>query len=204
MAKKTLILTEKQLNEISGCDFSYLDNLGKKSDIGDFYADEISAEGPNMEGYSDEITTDNFSKMQSKNWPRDSRSFGRSGNYPSSNISEMSKKDWEKKYILNEANKRLKNRFFNGKSYEASKKEGQRIRNAVKKSINGSGEEEKQKGLKTLSRMMKIGGENFGKSSKLLSNAQNADRIIQSNRPEGTKIKSTPKNTKNGIITPIN
>jgi hypothetical protein len=59
---------------------------------------------------------------------------------------------------------------------------------------------------------MKFGGEDFGKSSKLLTNAKNADRIIQANRPEGTKIKSSPKQTgngkghspKNGIITPIN
>lgn len=210
MSKKTVILTDKQLDEIANGVSSYLDALGTKPDMPNNFSNEISADGSAGDGetYADKETSDDFGKRHypEYRWAIGPRTFGKGP----SNIHEMSKKEWEEKYILHEENSRLANRTFNGKSYEAAKKEGQRIRNAAKKMRNGSSEQEKEQGQRTLSRMMQYCGEDFGKSSNLLSNAQNADKIIQASKPEGTKIKSAPKtgvgtthdkNIKNGIIT---
>lgn len=210
MNKKTIILTEKQLDEIANGCSNYLDALGTTPDMPEDFASETSAQGSAGEGesYAEPEQTDDFRKMQTRNsWPMGMRTFGKNA----VNIREMSKKDWEERYILCEENSRLANRVFDDKSYEAAKKEGQRIRKNVNQMRNGKSSEEKIKAQQTLSRMMKNGGENFGKSSSLLAKAQNADKIIQANKPEGSKIKSAPKTGvgtshdkkfQNGIITP--
>ncbi len=210
MNKKTIILTEKQLDEIANGVSTYLDALGTKPDMPDDFANKISADGSAGYGetYADKETSDDFEKRHypEYRWAIGPRTFGKGP----SNIHEMSKKEWEKKYILDEENSRLSNRVFNGKSYEAAEKEGQRIRNAVKKIRNGSSPQEKAQGQKTLLRMMQYGGEDFGKASSLETKAKNADKIMQASKPEGQKIASKPKpgvgtthdkNIKNGITT---
>lgn len=215
MKKRTLILTERQLKEIaSGINIAYLDKEGIKPDMGDVYSTEVSAEGSAGKGesYSDEMTTDDFAIMQSKDWPRDSRSFGRSGNAPA-NIREMSKKDWENRYIFNEeqehGNKDLNNRIFGDGdkqySYGAIKQKEYRERNAAKKAINGSTPEEKAKGLNSLKKIQGNDGKSYATAKKQFEPAKMASKL----KPK--KIASAPKETgngkahsvKNGFITPI-
>lgn len=212
MSKKTIILTEKQLDEICGGNFSYLDDLGKKADMGDVYADETSSEGAVSDGYSDNITTDDFASMQTNDWPRGSRSYGLNGNAVSY-IREMSKKDWEQKNIFNEehehGNKELNNRKFGDSnkqySYGALKQKEYRERKAAKKAINGSTPEEKAKGLESLSKIQNNDAKSYQTAKKQFEPAKRALQL----RPK--KIKSAPKQTgngkghsnKNGLITPI-
>lgn len=203
MGKKTLILTKEQLDEISGGNFSYLDNLDKL-DTGNIYANKVSAEGSTSDGDTDKITTDDYaSDMTRDAWPRDSRSYGKNGNYIPQNLYEMSKKEWEEKNITNEAkehgNKRLNNRKFYGKSYGAVKQGEYRQRKAAEKAINGENGQEKIEGIKSLSRMQTP--ENI-KSQKLFKNAKTADKITQASKPAGTKIKSAPKTGKEGAHSP--
>ena len=213
MAKKKLILTQKQLDEIRDGIGTYLDTMGIKSDMPDNFGSEVSAEGSTFDGYADNTTTDDFAKMQSKDWPRDSRSFGRSGNAPA-NIREMSKKEWEERYILNEeeehGNSALNNRLFGDSkkqySYGAIKQKEYRERKAAKKAINGSSNAEKMQGLKSLQQIQNNDRDSYNTAKKQFEPAKQATHL-------GTKkIKSAPKqtgngkahSTKNGIITPIN
>ena len=209
MGKKTIILTERQLEEIAtGVNMAYLDGIGSTPDMGDVFSTEVSPQGSSGgETYADPETTDDFAVMQSKDWPRDSRSFGKDGNAPA-NIREMSKKDWENKYVFNEQNSRLENLNFYGNTYAGAKQQRYRVKKATEMAQSDN-QIEAQKGRKSLQTMINNRGEDFGKQERLLSNAEQADQTIQSNRPEGTKIKSAPKVTgnekshgKNGFITP--
>jgi len=199
MSRKTLILTEEQLEEIaSGINMAYFDQEGIKPDMGDIYSIEVSAEGSDgdNESYSDKITTDDLAAMQCKDWPRDSRSFGKGGNAPA-NIYEMSKKEWEEKFIFNEANSRLENMQFCGKSYAAAKQQRHRDKVATQKAQSNN-PVEREKGKKSLEIMINNRGEDFGKAEQRLGTFERADDIAQANKPEGTKIKSAPKQTGNG------
>lgn len=212
MAKKRLILTQKQLDEIRDGIGTYLDTIGIKSDMPDNFGNEITADGSTFDGYADNTTTDDFAKMQSKDWPRDSRSYGRSGNAPA-NIREMSKKEWEEAYILNEesehGNAELNNRVFGDSnkqySYSAIKQKEYRERKAARKAINGSSEAEKLQGLKSLQKIQNNDRESYDKAKKQFEPAKQATHLTKKG------IKSAPKqtgngkshSTKNGIITPI-
>lgn len=209
MATKKLILTQKQLDEIRDGIGTYLDTMGIKSDMPDNFGSEVSAEGSTFDGYSDNMTTDDFAKMQSKDWPRDSRSFGRGGDAPA-NIKEMSKKDWENRYVLSEKNQHgndeLNNRTFDGYNYQQLEMQKQRYKDALEQS-RSTDLATKQKGMASLQRMEKNRmSDNKGQALKMFNTAKAASHLHKNN------IKSTPKQTgngkahspKNGLITPIN
>ena len=118
MSGKKLILTQKQLDEITGgVDFSYLDGLAS-GDPGDIYANQVSADGGmDTNKYPKKpLTTDDYADTMTRDaWPRDSRSYGKNGNYIPQNLYEMSKKEWEEKKLKEakeHGNKRLNNRVF--------------------------------------------------------------------------------------------
>lgn len=215
MKKKTLILTKDQIDEICGGAYGYLHNLD--SDLSP--NNETSVEGSLTNDSGKQIfpkntKTDDISGEMTPELQRLSISHGK-GN---SKIYEMSKKDWEKKRLYNEAklmhgNKRFKNRKFgdsNGQYDESElNQQNYRYREALKDSR--SADPEKQaKGAKSLQRMANNRAKD-GKTTALrqYNSAKKADKIIQGSKPEGTKIKSVPKqtgngkghSTKNGIIT---
>lgn len=213
MAKKKLILTQKQLDEIRDGIGTYLDTMGIKSDMPDNFGSEVSAEGSTFDGYSDNMTTDDFAKMQSKDWPRDSRSFGRSGNAPA-NIREMSKKEWEERYVLNENEqngwKSIENLQLGNSSEQHSpnavKQRQYRERVAAKKA-KSSNPQVAQSGAKSLAAM------STNSHSKSYEDGKHQlNNIKAGNNLKPKTIKSAPKQTgngkahspKNGLITPIN
>ena len=213
MAKKKLILTQKQLDEIRDGIGTYLDTMGIKSDMPDDFGSEISAEGSTFDGYADNMTTDDFAKMQSKDWPRDSRSFGRSGNAPA-NIREMSKKEWEQRYVLSEEEqngwKSIENLKLGNSSEQHSpnavKQRQYRERVAAKKAKSNN-PQIAQSGAKSLESMSTNShSESYDDAKHQLNNIKAGNNL----RPK--TLKSAPKQTgngkahsqKNGIITPIN
>lgn len=216
MKKKTLILTQEQINEICGGAYGYLDSLD--SDLSP--NNETSAEGSltNDRGkqiFPQNAKTDDISSEMTPELQRLSISHGK-GN---SKIYEMSKKDWERKKLYNEAklmhgNKRLKNRKFGDSNGQYSESElnqqNYRYREALKDS-RSSDPQKQEKGAKSLQRMANNRAKD-GKSTAMnqYNAAKKADKIIQGSKPEGTKI-DAPKqkqmgngkghSTKNGIIT---
>ena len=102
MNKKTIILTEKQLDEIANGVSNYLDAIGTTPDMPEDFANQVSAQGSGGEGesYADPEITDDFGKRHypEYRWAIGPRTFGKGP----SNIHEMSKRDWEDKYVLNE------------------------------------------------------------------------------------------------------
>lgn len=211
MNKKTIILTDKQLDEIANGVSSYLDSLGTTPDMPDDFASQISAQGSGGEGesYADPETTDDFGKRHypEYRWAIGPRTFGKGP----SNIHEMSKKDWEKKYVLNEGEKNgqhLSNINFGNsdKQYsdDAMTQYQYRKRKAAKQALNGSTPEEKIKGLQSLQRIDNNNGESRDVAEKQFNAAKASAKVLPK------KIKSAPKpgvgtthdkNIKNGIIT---
>lgn len=113
-----------------------------------------------------------------------------------STIREVTKKDWEKEFVVAEDNLRLKNRVFGttndeeGKSYDATKKNISRYNIAAQKAKSGT-PEEKQKALKTMQKMQKNwGGLNIARNQ--YETAKAVDKQINPG------IKSAPKNAGNG------
>lgn len=216
MKKRTLILTQEQINEICGGAYGYLDSLDTNLSPNN----ETSAEGSltNDSGkqiYPQNIKTDDISSEMTPELQRLSISHGK-GN---SKIYEMSKKDWERKRLYSEANsmhgnKRLKNRKFGDSSNQYSESElnqqNYRYRKALKDS-RSTDPEKKRKGTESLQRMANNRAKD-GKTTALnqYNSAKKVDKIIQGSKPEGTKI-DAPKqrNTgngkghsqKNGVIT---
>ena len=206
--KKTIILTQEQINEISGFALNYLDGT-----MPDIYGNEISAEGCGVEGEipDEKLDTDTSAAEKTTEFLRGMMPRGRDVC-----LYEMSKKDWEKKKVYNEAkhmhgNKRIKKIFGDSNNqYKETELNQQlyRYREALK-DYRSSDPQKKAKGIKSLQRMYKNRLKD-GKTTALkqYDSAKRADKIIQGSKPEGTKIKSSPKqygngksNTKNGIIT---
>ena len=94
MAKRQIILTQEQLNEICGDNSTYLDGLALTPDLADNYSNEITTNGGLDGAYPDPLTTDEYGKEITKT--RRVTGFGnRWGAAPT--LEEMSKKDWEDK-----------------------------------------------------------------------------------------------------------
>lgn len=213
MAAKKLILTQKQLDEIRDGIGTYLDTMGIKSDMPDNFGSEVSAEGSTFDGYADSMTTDDFATMQSKDWPRDSRSFGRSGNAPA-NIREMSKKEWEERYIINENEqngwKSIENMQLGNSSEQHSPnavKQRQYRERVAQKKARSTNPKVAQSGAKSLVAMSTNShSESYNDAKHQLNNIKAGNNL----RPK--TLKSAPKQTgngkahsaKNGIITPVN
>lgn len=202
MAKKTIILSQKQLDEIYGGDSTYLDGLALNPDLPQDFANQITTNGSVEQGYSDPMTTDEFADEFKFN----KRNFCLRGRAEGSMVREMSKKDWENSVIFTEENQRLANRTFgasshsDGKSYEATKKNLSRYRIAAKKMKTGT-PEEKMKAANTMKKMQD-NWSGLGIASTQYETAKKVDKEIKPG------IKSAPKTSGNGkahsIKTPDN
>lgn len=219
MKKKTLILTQKQLDEICGGNSAYLDNLLSEPDGDNFFASEVNADGNVTDGFADNMTSDRFAADDTREvWPMGTKAYGKNGNYIPHNLTEMSKEEWEKKNLKKEehehGNKRLAYQQFgpNGdnKSYDATKMAASRYSKAAKEVKTGTTMSDRQKAANTIARM-KNNWNGIDSALGQYNNAKSADKILQAAKAPGTKIESKPKtgkgtahSPKNGIITPLN
>ena len=193
MARKKIILTQRQLDEICGDNSTYLDGLALTPDLSSNYSNEITTNGDIEDAYPEPITTDDLASDMTNN----TRGYwGLRGMGSVSTIREVTKKDWEKEFVVAEDNLRLKNRVFGttndeeGKSYDATKKNISRYNIAAQKAKSGT-PEEKQKALKTMQKMQKNwGGLNIARNQ--YETAKAVDKQINPG------IKSAPKNAGNG------
>lgn len=193
MARKKIILTQRQLDEICGDNSTYLDGLALTPDLSNNYSNEITTNGDIEDAYPEPITTDDLASDMTNN----TRGYwGLRGMGSVSTIREVTKKDWEKEFVVAEDNLRLKNRVFGatndeeGKSYDATKKNISRYNIAAQKAKSGT-PEEKQKALKTMQKMQKNwGGLNIARNQ--YETAKAVDKQINPG------IKSAPKNAGNG------
>lgn len=207
MSKKTLILTEKQLDEIANGVSAYLDGMATKPDMPDDFASQTSAEGSAGEGesYAKPIRTDDFSAEQARNsWPMGMKTFGKTA----ANIREMSKKDWENRYVLSEkkqhGNDELNNRTFDGYNYQQLEMQKQRYKDALEQS-RSTDLATRQKGMASLQRMEKNRmSDNKGQALKMFDAAKTASHLHKNDIKSAPKPgvgKSHDKDIKNGIIT---
>ena len=193
MARKKIILTQRQLDEICGDNSTYLDGLALTPDLSSNYSNEITTNGDIEDAYPEPITTDDLASDMTNN----TRGYwGLRGMGSVSTIREVTKKEWEKEFIINEDNQRLKNRVFGatndseGKSYDATKKNISRYRIAAQKAKSGS-PEEKQKALRTMQKMQN-NWSGLGIATNQYETAKAVDKQINPG------IKSAPKNAGNG------
>ena len=193
MAKKTLILSQKQLDEICGGDSNYLDGLALNPDLPLDFANQVTTNGSVEQGYADPMTTDDFADEFKHN----RRNFCLRGRAMGSTVREMTKRDWEIKIVFNEDNQRLLRRNFGatndseGKGYYATKKNIERYDDASEKSKNASTPEERQKALETM-RTMERNWPGLEVAKNQYETAKKIDKQIRPN------IKSAPKESGNG------
>lgn len=204
MSKKTLILSQEQLDEICGGG-AYLEAVGTIPDMGQVFSKEVSADGfDDDENYGDPQTTDLYAGDMS----RPVHGYGAGG---AAVIREMKKSDWEREFVLETkkkttfGNKRLNNTLFgNGDQYNYDNITVNNCRRRKQEKIlrnPGSSEEEKEDAAQTLGQMDRNNPQMKSAANRLRT-AQNVDNIIQGDKIEGTKIEIDPKKRLgNGTIT---
>ena len=195
MSKKTIILSQEQLNEICGGDCSYLDGLAMKPDMGDVFTKEVSADGGMDNDYAEPSTTDDISHDMTNNWRGNAKLHGMGP----ITVREMTKKDWAKEYLGEEqehGNARLKNITFGakngqqGKSYGATKTALSRKHAAEKTAMTGATPEIKQKAANTVARM-KSNWNGIDNAETQYNSAKANDKNVMANKPVGMKRASS-------------
>ena len=191
MSKKTLILSQKQLDEICGGNSAYLDGLASAPDMAPNFASEITADGAVDDGYADPVTTDDYAHSMTNDWRGNAKLHGMGP----ITVREMTVKEWKDAYMNEEkehGNDRLKNVQFGaangqkGKSYDATKMALSRLHAAEKESMTGGTPEIKQKALNTVAKM-KQNWNSIDLADKQYTAAKTADKTIQANKMPGTK-----------------
>lgn len=210
MKKKTIIISQKQLDEISGGNAAYLDGLSCKPDIANVFGTEVTTDGTTDGGYAKPTTTDDAAKMKTNNWRGNAWSHGMGGyGLGALNMREedekMSVKEWREKY-LSEDNARLVNKRFgagggdNGKSYDATKVNLHRLNQAEKTAQTGATPAIKAKAAQTASTMRK-NWDNIDVAKNQYNAAKANDKAIMNNKPEGEQRKRNPLPTPpNGLF----
>lgn len=213
MQKKTIIITQRQLDEICGGDSTYLDGLNTTPDMPNDYANKITSNGKLDGDYPEPAQTDDISSEMTRNW----WGYCRFGGVNSRGLKECSKEEWEKKNLFCEeeehGNARLKNMTFGakngqqGKSYQATKMAASRFERAKKQAQCGGSPEEKAKAQATLNKM-KQNWAGIETAVQQYKNAKDMDKGLQGGIM-GTPMQSAPKMSgngkahtpKNGVIT---
>lgn len=213
MAKKTLIVSHKQIEEICGGDSTYLDGLALKPDMGKIYGMETTTDGSLDDGYPMPTTTDDRSHEMAVTWRGNAKLAGMGPAV----VREMTKKEWEQRFVIAEekehGNARLQARSFGaqngeaGKSYDATKMAVSRLERAQKEILTGATAEIKQKAANRVARMKKNWG-GIEIAARQYKTAKDNDKSMQQSKI-GPKIASAPKEVgngkahspKNGIIT---
>jgi hypothetical protein len=212
MSKKKLILTREQLERLSeGEEFTYLSDLASTPDMGNIYATEITTDGSIDDAYPEPTTTDDKADTMTCDWRGNAKLAGMGA----IQMRECTKREWTQKNIYNEekehANARLMNRTFGagngqqGKSYDATKMAVSR-KNKAEEKLNSTDPQLRQQGANTLKKMRQ-NNPNLDLTASQYEGAKVSDKIMQKNKPEGTKIKSAPKpgngkahSPKNGVF----
>lgn len=207
MSKKKIIITQKQLDEICGADFAYLDGLALRPDMGDIFSTETVADGAVDDGYADPVTADDYSHDLTNDWRGNAKLAGMGPgkvNFTpnlaiAGAIREMSKKDWEANLMAEEeehGNARLKHMKFGakdgeqGKNYDATKMNLSRY-NAAETKSKSTDPTLKQQGLSTMATMEK--------NWPGIKNAQVQYRAAkQGDKSNQKHIASAPKQDGNG------
>ena len=197
MAKKTLILSQEQLTEICGGDFSYLDGLSVKPDMGDVFTTEISSDGAIDGGYANPTTTDDVADDMTNDWRGNAKLHGMG---PITVREEtMTLSEWKKKYVSEEqehGNARLKNLNFGAKNGEAGKSYGATKtalcrKNAAEKTMQtGATPEIKAKAAETVARM-KSNWNGIDNAETQYKAAKANDKSVVAGKPEGMKRASS-------------
>lgn len=191
MAKKTLILSQKQLDEICGGDSSYLDGLSTRPDMGDVFSTEITADGGVDVGYAKPTTTDDVADDMTNDWRGNAKLHGMGP----ITVREMKKSEWDRMYLGEEeehGNARLKNLNFGakngeeGKSYGATKTALCRKRAAEKTMQTGGTPEIKAKAANTVANM-KANWSGIDNAETQYNAAKANDKNILAAKPEGLK-----------------
>lgn len=142
MSKKTLIISQKQLDEICGGNSAYLDGLATKPDLAPNFASEITADGAVEDGYADPTATDDVAHAMTNDWRGNAKLHGMGP----ITVREMTVKEWREKYLgeskTNEVGNTLKGQDKLGR---LSKKREQQAFDALHKADNSLDPDEEEK-----------------------------------------------------------
>lgn len=193
MGKKTLILSQQQLDEICGGDSSYFDGLTTNPDKGDIYAKEVSCDGGLDQGYADATTTDDIAHDLTNNWRGNAKLHG---------MGPITVREWREKYLKEESehgNQRLNNVKFGaqngseGKSYNNTTTSLCRFRQA-QKNAQSQNPVIRQKGQQRV-QSMKQNWPGIESAQNQFKAATASDKSAQSNKPAGQQRKSRNSGT---------
>ena len=212
MSKKTLILSQKQLDEIVGGNSAYLDNLG--SDFVEDGNNEVYTGEKLDDKDADPLTTDKYMKQRCLDygpWIPGGRGGTKSAMVYTNGMIACSKKDWDKKHIF-EDNQNLVNKTYGDDENRASNTNASTLKwryGAAKAKAQSSNPTERQQGISTMKTMEK-NNPNLTQIVNQYNTAMNNDRNIKKTehdmgkpnvyqKPGGTK--TTNGNKQQGIIT---
>ena len=195
MAKRTLILSQAQLDEICGGDSAYLDKLDSTPDMAPDFAGKITSDGGMDDGYANATTTDDIASDMVNHWLGLTRQHG---------LGPITVREWREIYLEEKehGNARLNNVQFGagngepGKSYDATKMALSRKRSAERTMVTGGTPEIKQKAANTVARM-KNNWNGIDSAEKQYNSAKANDKTARANLPVGQKRK--PKSSSNGL-----
>lgn len=200
MGKKTLILSQKQLDEICGGNSAYLDGMADAPDMsGHEFSKEISADGSLDTGYANATTTDDFASDITNSWRGNAKLHGMGPITVREGVS-MKVSEWRKLYLEEKehGNQRLKEKQFGakdgeqGKSYGATKTALCRKRAVEKTMQTGGTPEIKAAAAKRLGSMKK-NWSGIDVAENQYNAAKTTDKYMVANKPSGTK-KATSAN----------
>jgi len=193
MSKKTLILSQKQLDEIVAGNPTYLDGMADTPDMsGSEFAKEISADGSVETGYANPTTTDDYASDMTNDWRGNAKLHGMGPITVRENTMKVS--EWRKVYLEEKehGNQRLKNMQFGakdgekGKSYGATKTALCRKRAAEKTVQTGATPEVKAAAAKRLN-SMKQNWNGIENAETQYKAAKTNDAYSVANKPSGMK-----------------
>lgn len=141
MSKKTLILSQKQLDEICGGNSAYLDGLASAPDMAPNFASEITADGAVDDGYADPVTTDDYAHSMTNDWRGNAKLHGMGP----ITVREMTVREWKEKYLKKNINEVGDSTKGQDKLGRLSKKREQQAFDALHKANNSLDPDEEKK-----------------------------------------------------------
>ena len=214
MAKKTLIISQKQLDEIVGGNSSYLDNEGE--DFAENGNNEVFT-GDKLDGKDAEpYTTDQHAQERSLDygpWIPGGRGGTKSAMVYTNGLIACSKKEWEKKN-LNEENESLKNNTYGDNENRVSNTNASTLKwryGAAKKKAQSTDPTIRQQGISTMKTMEK-NNPNLAQIETQYNAAMKGNEILKQaaknrgeanvfQKPGGTKNHGGTAHTKKNNVT---
>ena len=215
MGKKTLILSQEQINEICGEDSTYLDGLAQTPDVAQNFANNVTVGGSISNGYAFPYTTDAVShEMTKRNWGYNMGNKRGPATLNESIYTSLSKLEWSKKNLNEDTNviskkkehgnKALNNRNFSGRGYSAAKQSSYRKRKAedeYREAINLNNKEQASQALRTIQQMNNNGTAYSADRYEVARNAQNLISKNKTNHILSDSSKDKNKTPENGVFT---